>query len=59
MRSDGERVVYDVNTNTNYNAEAEQAAGKSGMGAIAQYLGRLLTEFRSALEHERHSTVGG
>ena len=44
VRSDGERVVYDVNTNTNYNAEAEQAAGKSGMGAIAQYLGRLLTE---------------
>ncbi len=59
VRSNGERVVYDVNTNTNYNAEAEQAAGKSGMGAIAQYLGQLLTEGRSALEHERHYTVGG
>lgn len=44
VRSDGERVVYDVNTNTNYNVEAEAAAGMSGMGAIADHLGRLLDE---------------
>ena len=38
--ADGAVYAYDVNTNTNYNPEAEQTAGKSGMGAIAQYLGR-------------------
>ncbi len=31
MRPNGERVVYDVNTNTNYNAEAEQIAAQSGI----------------------------
>jgi hypothetical protein len=40
-------LVYDVNTNTNYNPEAEARAGiagtpRSGMGALAAYLGRLL-----------------
>jgi hypothetical protein len=40
-------LVYDVNTNTNYNAEAEARAGiagsdRSGMGALAAYLGGLL-----------------
>lgn len=30
--------VYDVNTNTNYNSDAERRAGVSGMGAIARYL---------------------
>ncbi len=60
VRPNGERVVYDVNTNTNYNADAELAAGKSGMGAIADYLGRLLADARWAdPEHERHSAVGG
>ena len=34
--------TYDVNTNTNYNSEAEAADGRSGMGAIAEYLGREL-----------------
>ncbi|MGH7082374.1 MAG: ATP-grasp domain-containing protein [Acetobacteraceae bacterium] len=38
----GAAFVYDVNTNTNYNAEAERRAGVSGMGAIARYLTRLL-----------------
>ncbi len=60
VRPTGERVVYDVNTNTNYNADAERAAGKSGMGAIADELGRLLANVRSAApEHEEHSAVGG
>ena len=40
-------LVYDVNTNTNYNPEAEARAGiagtpRSGMGALAAYLGTLL-----------------
>lgn len=35
----GESYTYDVNTNTNYNSEAEEVAGISGMGAIAAYLG--------------------
>ena len=36
---EGELWTYDVNTNTNYNPDAERAAGKSGMRAIARYLG--------------------
>jgi len=44
-------LVYDVNTNTNYNPEAEARAGiagtpRSGMGALAAYLGRLLAAKR-------------
>lgn len=39
----GEAWVYDINTNTNYNPEAEAAAGiagtsRSGMGGLAQFL---------------------
>ncbi|MEO6748249.1 MAG: alpha-L-glutamate ligase [Casimicrobiaceae bacterium] len=36
---EGELWTYDVNTNTNYNPDAENAAGKYGMRAIARYLG--------------------
>lgn len=44
----GNPLVYDVNTNTNYNPDAETRAGllgtdRSGPGAIATYLGSLLT----------------
>jgi hypothetical protein len=44
----GRAYTYDVNTNTNYNPDAEAKAGftgtdRSGMGAIARYLGGLLT----------------
>lgn len=44
---DGVAWTYDVNTNTNYNSEAEQAAGyagteRAGMRAIARYLGDLV-----------------
>jgi hypothetical protein len=35
----GELYTYDVNTNTNYNSDAEREAGISGMRAIAAYLG--------------------
>lgn len=38
----GRAFVYDVNTNTNYNPEAEHRAGVSGMGAIARHLTDLL-----------------
>ena len=34
----GELFTYDVNTNTNYNPDAEREAGISGMEAIARYL---------------------
>jgi hypothetical protein len=40
--ADGRRVVYDVNTNTNYNPLVEADASGSGPGAIARYLGGLL-----------------
>lgn len=44
---DGRVLVYDVNTNTNYNAAAEEAAGlagtvRSGPGALAEFLAREL-----------------
>jgi glutathione synthase/RimK-type ligase-like ATP-grasp enzyme len=42
--SDGRVLAYDVNTNTNYNADAEardgrQNTGRSGPGALAEFLG--------------------
>ncbi|BBK41847.1 glutathione synthase [Allostella vacuolata] len=40
----GKAWTYDVNTNTNYNPDAEARAGKSGMKAIARHLTRLLAE---------------
>lgn len=40
MGTDGRRYVYDINTNTNYNSQAESAYEKevSGMEEIASYL---------------------
>ncbi len=35
---DGNVYAYDVNTNTNYNSEAEEAAGVYGMLELARYL---------------------
>lgn len=43
---DGVSYTYDINTNTNYNSEAEALVGCSGMGAIAEYLGRELAKVR-------------
>jgi hypothetical protein len=40
----GKAWTYDVNTNTNYNPDAEAKAGKHGMKAIARHLARLLAE---------------
>jgi hypothetical protein len=46
---EGELWTYDVNTNTNYNPDAEKAAGKSGMRAIARYLGDELRRLEPAI----------
>jgi hypothetical protein len=42
--SQGRAWTYDVNTNTNYNPDAEARAGVSGMGAIARHLNDLLSK---------------
>ncbi len=42
--SDGTAVTYDVNTNTNYNSQAEARAGISGMNRLADLLGRELKD---------------
>lgn len=46
--ADGPAWTYDVNTNTNYNPDAEAKAGISGMGAIARHLNGLLAKTRAA-----------
>lgn len=43
----GRPYTYDLNINTNYNEAAERAAGKSGMKAIARFLGRELAVLRA------------
>lgn len=42
--ADGQKWAYDVNTNTNYNADAEEVAQKFGMLVLAEYLGDLLAK---------------
>jgi hypothetical protein len=42
----GRAFTYDINTNTNYNADAEAKDGRRGMGAVARYLGSLLETTR-------------
>ncbi len=44
----GRSFTYDVNTNTNYNPDAEAKDGRRGMGAIAEYLGELLKQYRAS-----------
>jgi hypothetical protein len=49
----GRDLIYDVNTNTNYNSEAEArdgraGTGRSGMGAIAEFLGSELARLQAA-----------
>jgi hypothetical protein len=46
---DGRTVVYDINTNTNYNPAVEASAPASGPRSIARFLGGLLdTEYSAA-----------
>jgi hypothetical protein len=42
--ADGRIVVYDVNTNTNYNPDVEAVAPRSGPAEIARYLKRVEAE---------------
>ncbi|MCC6664160.1 MAG: alpha-L-glutamate ligase [Polyangiaceae bacterium] len=42
--AEGRAFAYDVNTNTNYNPDAEARAGKYGMRAIARHLTSLLEQ---------------
>jgi hypothetical protein len=50
----GESYTYDVNTNTNYNSAAEarsgrsDKSGRSGMGAVAAFLGRELQRVKGS-----------
>ena len=52
--TDGVRHTYDVNTNTNYNPEAEARAGRSGMNTLAQYLGAQLSSLEAAMTDRPH-----
>jgi hypothetical protein len=50
---EGRTLVYDVNTNTNYNPDAEARSGRTGTarpgpGAIAEFLGGELVRLRAA-----------
>jgi glutathione synthase/RimK-type ligase-like ATP-grasp enzyme len=47
--ADGRYVVYDVNTNTNYNPDVETTAPKSGPASIAAYLQRVEAEMYAAI----------
>lgn len=49
---DGVLYVYDINTNTNYNSDAESAAGFSGMGQLASYLGNELARIYGAAKEQ-------
>ena len=49
----GELYTYDVNTNTNYNSDAEREAGIFGMRAIATYLGGELQALQRSPSRER------
>jgi hypothetical protein len=44
--ANGAAYTYDVNTNTNYNREAEQLADRSAMAALARFLGNELARLR-------------
>ncbi|MFT4414785.1 ATP-grasp domain-containing protein [Fredinandcohnia humi] len=46
---DGEIFTYDINTNTNYNSDAEAAAGKYGMLEVAKFLGSELEKLAGAV----------
>ncbi|UJL47720.1 alpha-L-glutamate ligase [Virgibacillus sp. NKC19-16] len=48
----GEIYTYDINTNTNYNSDAEAKSGKFGMLEVAKYLGEELKKVRGAVLQE-------
>ena len=49
----GRAYTYDINTNTNYNDAAEARAGRSGMRALARYLGVELARARLVEDYPR------
>lgn len=54
----GKKYTYDINTNTNYNSTAEAAGGRSGMAAIAEYLGEQLMDIgRPVLSLQRAAAI--
>ncbi len=46
--ADGRIFTYDINTNTNYNSEAEGKAGVSGLDRLADFLAREFEQERRA-----------
>jgi hypothetical protein len=44
----GTVYTYDVNTNTNYNLDAEVRAGRSGMTTLARFLGAALSNLKAS-----------
>src|SRR5215470_91459 len=42
----GRAFTYDINTNTNYNGDAEAKDGRRGMGEVARFLGSLIPTHR-------------
>lgn len=42
--AEGDIFTYDINTNTNYNSDAEAKAGKYGMLELAAFLKKTLEE---------------
>jgi hypothetical protein len=55
--AEGKVFTYDVNTNTNYNPDAEARDGRSGMRAIARYLDDELVRLYHAPEMSALATV--
>ncbi|WP_067726255.1 ATP-grasp domain-containing protein [Oceanobacillus damuensis] len=47
---DGNIFTYDINTNTNYNSEAEAISGKYGMLEVAKFLGEELEKSRETVQ---------
>ena len=45
--TEGSDYIYDINTNTNYNAQAEAVAGLYGMDRLAEFLGRELAALKA------------
>lgn len=50
---EGKAWVYDINTNTNYNTEAEGKVGMNAMKTLATYLGKELQQLSSGIQWDR------
>ena len=54
----GEAFTYDINATTNFSAEAEAAAGRYGMRAVAAYLGDELAGLEDTGDRARAASAG-